>query len=271
MTQESEISRGEDLLTPKGDSPIFVERKSGQSPERKSEQSPAKRLILMRHARIDASHRGQLIGATDVALDPPAEEHARTLADHVMRWGPQVCYCSPKQRCRQTAAAVAPQLPPHFDADLREIDFGEWETRVFADVVAQDSAMLDRWAAFDLDFTFPGGERVGDFLRRVEAAADRLIHAQAETVLAVAHGGVIRAMICHLLGLEPRKYVAFHVPYATTVVIDLFDGKGVLAALEPPDIAGGDSSRRLGDEAPKKSATGVASYSEIATTEGAHG
>ena len=39
-------------------------------------------------------------------------------------------------------------------------------------------------------------------------------------------------MICHLLGLEPRHYVAFDVPYCGLAVIDLLDGKGVLAALE---------------------------------------
>ena len=48
-------------------------------------------------------------------------------------------------------------------------------------------------------------------------------------MLAVTHGGVIRAMICHLLGLEPRHYVLFEVDYAAAVVIDLFDGRGVLA------------------------------------------
>ena len=53
-------------------------------------------------------------------------------------------------------------------------------------------------------------------------------------MLAVTHGGVVRAMICHLLGLEPRKYVAFRAPYAAIAAIDLFDGQGVLALLEPP-------------------------------------
>ena len=54
-------------------------------------------------------------------------------------------------------------------------------------------------------------------------------------MLAVTHGGVIRAMICHLLGLEPRNYVLFEVDYAAVVVLHLFDGKGVLAfpSVEP--------------------------------------
>ncbi len=42
-------------------------------------------------------------------------------------------------------------------------------------------------------------------------------------------------MICHLLGLEPRHYMTFDVPYSALAVIDLFDGKGVLAALERND------------------------------------
>jgi broad specificity phosphatase PhoE len=133
------------------------------------------------------------------------------------------------------AAAVAPDLPPHVDADLREIDFGAWETRTFAEAAGDDPALVDRWAAFSLDFAFPGGESVEGFLRRVHGAAQRLVQAEAPTVLAVTHGGVIRAMVCHLLGLEPRHYLAFDVPYSGLVVIDLFDGKGVLAALERDD------------------------------------
>lgn len=226
MRQDS----GNNRETPQGDSPISVERKSGQA--------AAKRLVLVRHARIVGSHFGQLIGSTDVALDPAAEEQARAMSDRVMRWLPEVCYCSPMQRCRQTAAAVAPQLAPRFDTDLREIDFGQWETLTFAEAAARDPSLVDCWAEFRSDFGFPGGEKIGDFLHRVRAAANRLIRAEAGTVLAVAHGGVIRAMMCLLLGLEPRHYVAFRVPYASTVVIDLFDGKGVLAALEPPEAMG---------------------------------
>jgi alpha-ribazole phosphatase len=200
----------------------------------------AKRLLFVRHARIVTSHIGKLIGATDVPLDPSGEEQARTIADRVMRWAPQVCYCSPMLRCRQMAAAVAPDLPLHLDPNLREIDFGQWETRTFAEAAAQNPSLIDRWTAFGPDFAFPGGESVSGFLRRVQTAADRLIHAEAQTVLAVTHGGVIRTMICHLLGLEPRKYAAFDVPYAAMVVIDLFDGKGVLAAMERPEPTEGD-------------------------------
>jgi len=99
------------------------------------------------------------------------ERAVRALAGRVMRWAPQACYCSPMQRCRQTAAAMVPDLPLRLDPDLREIDFGQWETRTFAEAVAHDPSLVDRWAAFAADFAFPGGEAVGEFLRRVRAAA----------------------------------------------------------------------------------------------------
>jgi broad specificity phosphatase PhoE len=195
----------------------------------------AKRLLLLRHAPILAGHLGQLIGASDVPLDPAGQRQAAILADRVLQWAPQACYCSPMQRCRQTAAAIAPELPLVIDPNLREIDFGHWEKRTFQEAAAADPSLVDRWARFDTDFAFPGGESVGDFLSRVQAAANRLVETREETILAVTHGGVIRTMICHLLGIEPRKYLAFDVPYLALAVVDLFDGHGVLAALVRPE------------------------------------
>ncbi len=140
------------------------------------------------------------------------------------------------QRCRQTASAVAPDLPPQVDADLREIDFGQWETRTFAEAAGDDPSLVDRWARFEPGFRLPGrGKRGRLSVSRSQLRPSAWSHAEAQTVLAVTHGGVIRTMICHLLGLEPRHYVAFDVPYAALAVIDLFDGKGVLAALERPE------------------------------------
>jgi alpha-ribazole phosphatase len=195
-----------------------------------------KRLLLMRHARIEARLVGRLIGSTDAALDPMGETQARLVADRILQWSPELCCCSPMRRCRRTASIVASQLPLDVDPDLREIDFGHFETKTFSEAAVDDPTLADRWAAFGGDFAFPGGESVGDFLRRVCSATERLIHSPARTILAVTHGGVIRAMICLLLGLDPRRYLAFDVPYAGLAVIDVFDkGNGVLLALERPE------------------------------------
>ena len=142
-------------------------------------------------------------------------------------------------RCRETAAAMLPGQAIQFDDDLREIDFGQWEDHAFEEVAAQRPDLIEGWRAFAPTFAFPGGESMADFFTRVRRAADRLVREEAETVLAVAHGGVIRTIICHLLGLEPRQYGLFEVGYAAIVVIRLFDGKGVLAGLECPQVTDG--------------------------------
>jgi alpha-ribazole phosphatase len=195
----------------------------------------SKRLLLVRHARVQSEFVGRLIGSSDVPLDPSSEAQTKALAERILRWTPGVCYCSPLTRCRDTARRIVPHLPSQIDGDLREIDFGLWENRTFPEIASEEPALIDRWADFSPEFCFPGGEGVRSFLERVQNAADRFAKCTEQTTLLVTHGGVIRAMICHLLGLEPRKYVAFDVPYAGIAVIDLFDGKGVLTALERLD------------------------------------
>ena len=206
----------------------------------------AKRILLLRHGQVRPDAVGCLLGSTDLPLDATGQAQALAAACRVARFGPQRCYASPLVRCRQTAVAAVPGMEVRFDDGLREIDFGRWETRRFDELAAADPGLVDRWAAFAPDFAFPGGDSVAGFLQRVHAAAERLVRDDADTVLAVAHGGVIRVMLCYFLGLEPRQYVLFHVGYTGLAVFDLFDGgarhaeracygAGVLAALENID------------------------------------
>ncbi len=196
----------------------------------------AKRLILLRHARPSPATAGKLIGSTDLPLDPAGLAQARAMRSRMAKMEAGRCYASPMTRCRQTAAEVAGDLAVEFYDDLREIDFGRWENRRFEELAAAEPKLVDRWAAFDPEFAFPGGESLGGFCRRVDAAADRLAGEESDTVLAVTHGGVIRAMLCRLLELSPRQYVIFEVGYGGMAVVHLHDGRGVLAGLENVDV-----------------------------------
>lgn len=198
-----------------------------------------RRLLLMRHASVAAGLQGRLVGSSDVPLDAAGRAQAQTAASRIARAAPQVCVCSPLERCRETAALAAPALTPCLDADLREIDFGQWEKRTFAEVAAAQPEIVDRWAALDPTFAFPGGESVGGFLGRTAAAAGRLAAIEADSVLVVAHGGTIRALVCHWLGLQPRQYVLFDVRYTGIVTVELFGDRGVLVFDSPDQEPGG--------------------------------
>lgn len=164
---------------------------------------------------------------------PHGLQQARGLAKLVRSKGPGRCFCSPLVRASQTAEVIGNStgLRVEVDKDLREIDFGQWEGKTFGQIAAEDPEAIDRWAEFSEEFAFPGGESVGGFLTRIRRAAHHLEEDPADVVVAVTHAGVIRGMICHLLGLPSRHYLLFDVRHAACTTIDLADGKGVLSGL----------------------------------------
>jgi broad specificity phosphatase PhoE len=173
------------------------------------------------------------VGATDVPLRAEGISQSARLAAGLGRRRPTRCYCSPLARTQQTARIISESigLSVTTDRDLREINFGEWEGMTFDQAAARHPEAVARWASFSDDFAFPGGESLRDFLERIQRTADRLAADPSERILVITHGGVIRAMICHLLGLSPRSYVLFEIQCAAVSTIKLFDGRGVLAGL----------------------------------------
>jgi len=193
----------------------------------------ARQLLLVRHGCVAPEFSGRYVGSTDCDLDSRATGELQTLAALLEPLRPAKCLHSPLLRACRTAEILCATLgvDSQADDDLREIDFGLWEGLTFDEIASDWPAEVEAWARFAADFTFPGGQCVADFLAQIGRAAERLTVDPAETVMAVAHGGVIKSMICRFLGLEPWQYVLFAVPYATCVVIDLQDGRGVLAGL----------------------------------------
>ncbi len=196
----------------------------------------ARQLLLLRHASTGPANEGRYIGSTDVAADPAGLARVARLAPLVASHAPGCCLVSPMRRTRDTAtellaALEIPALVMAIDNDLREIDFGQWEERTFNGIVADYPGEVDSWAAGDDGFIFPGGESLAGFRKRVAGAAARLAARPEETVLAVTHGGVIRTMLCQLLGLAAENYLLFDIRPARLTVVELYDQGGVLAGL----------------------------------------
>lgn len=192
----------------------------------------AERLILIRHGDLGARRRGRYIGRTDAPLSAEGRRQASALAGPLARLNGASLLVSPLRRTRETAA-IALGRGANFtvDSDLREIDFGRWEGMGFAEILAADPAAVDRWAAMAEDFTFPDGENIGNFRTRIGAAAGRIAADPAGTAVVVTHGGVIRFLICHFLGLPDRAHLLFDVQPASISEIRIDGGKGVLTLL----------------------------------------
>lgn len=106
------------------------------------------------------------------------------------------------RRARDTAAAIAgerPRLAP--DPDLREIHFGAWENRTFAEAEAEDPDLLRAFWETPGRVAPPGGESWGALAARVTTALDRLGE-RHKVLIVVCHFGPILTQVERALGLS---------------------------------------------------------------------
>lgn len=150
----------------------------------------AGRIVILRHA--PALTEGRLCGRTDVPADFGNRMRLAALRRTLGR--PARLVTSPALRCRQTAAALWPDLVPEENPALWEQDFGAWEGRAHACIPD-----LGRLAPEDLArHRPPGGESFADLCARVAPSLSALAGEGGATV--VAHAGVVRAALALAMG-----------------------------------------------------------------------
>lgn len=109
---------------------------------------------------------------------------------------------SPLQRCRAFAQTLADRhaLPLEIDARFREVGFGAWEGQSRALVKQQRQAEYQAFYRDPVHQRPPGAEPLPEFVARVGAAFDDSTRNHAgDHLLVVAHAGVIRAALVHVL------------------------------------------------------------------------
>lgn len=124
---------------------------------------------------------------------------------------------SPLKRCAQFASALSERtgIPLTADARLKEMSFGEWEGQTLEQLLSVDPDVVRRFYDNPLIFTPPGGEKLRPFAARVRAAwHDLLASENANHVLVVAHGAVIRVILAHVLAMPLRQLFRLEVGYA---------------------------------------------------------
>ena len=127
-------------------------------------------------------------------------------------------------RTRQTAEApiacghAAPSLL--VESDLVEQHFGVWQGQKREELFRRHSAWPNFWLA-PADHCPPGGESFADLTRRVGPAILRLTEVHAgKDIVAVTHGGTIRAALGLALGLAPNAMLSFSVDNVSLTRID---------------------------------------------------
>lgn len=162
-----------------------------------------RRLLLVRHAQSVWNAEGRFQGQADPPLSALGRRQAQFVAERLAPLAPVAIHTSDLGRCRETAAplAAALGLEPVAHVGLREIDVGRWSGLTVAEIEATHPDEFARWRAGE-DVRRGGGERFSDLTVRAVAFLEWVGSAyDGGVVVAVSHGGWIRALACHVLGL----------------------------------------------------------------------
>jgi alpha-ribazole phosphatase len=170
------------------------------------------RLLLARHGETAWNAARRYQGQMDVPLNEAGRHQADALAQRLSGEEIGAIYTSDLQRARETAAAIAAfhDLPICADPRLREISFGDWEGLTSEQIRERDPESLTAWHQDPLHTPPPGGETLNQVARRARAAlAEITTHMPDKTVLIVAHGGILRVLLCLALEVSPAAYWRF--------------------------------------------------------------
>jgi len=188
--------------------------------------SPITRLLLVRHTHPDEKAQGRCYGALDISLSSSGRRHARLLARRLGRIPLSAVYSSPLKRAVDTAApiAAAHELATTVDDGLREIDFGDFEGRSYAEIEQGHPELYQQWMETPTLVRFPSGESYATVRVRAIAAMEAIRDRhRGATAVVVSHGGVLRAMLADCLSIPDDAVFRLEQSYGSISIVDWID------------------------------------------------
>lgn len=179
------------------------------------------RVWLVRHG---PTHAKCMVGWTDLPADLSDSAALARLNAHL----PQVpVISSDLSRAVATADTLAGRPRLAHDPALRELHFGLWEMRSFAEIEAETPDHIRAFWEDPGDVRPPEGESWHDLTHRVKAALQRLAH--LPEVIVVAHFGPIVAAIQLAEGLSATEAFSHRIDNLSVTCLDFAPQRRVLS------------------------------------------
>lgn len=185
------------------------------------------RLFLVRHGETDWNVARRYQGHTDIELNANGAAQAKRLASRLesLSWfNVDHAYSSDLSRAAITADTLLSHLsiPLQLNAELRERDFGIM-AGLTADQMAEKSATVFYGiTSRNPEAALPEGESLQVFYDRIIGFLHRVIRQHSgETLLLVAHGGVLDCIYRYAKGLSLQTQRTWLLPNTALNVIDV--------------------------------------------------
>ena len=181
-------------------------------------------IIIIRHGETTWNVEGRYQGQADPPLNNRGLDQAHEVAELLEDYNLELIYSSPLIRASKTAQVIADQLhiPLHTDARLSEINQGDWQTRLRAEIESLYPDLFQRWETEPWAVTPPGGEGLTAVQSRVYAAIDDIVdHHPGSRVGLVTHRIPIALIKIRYQDLDPDVIRTLHLPNIYTEEIHI--------------------------------------------------
>jgi broad specificity phosphatase PhoE len=168
--------------------------------------TPSLLLYLIRHGETEWTLTSQHTGRTDIGLTSRGENEARELGKHLAGIRFTLVLTSPLKRARQTCELVGLNKAPEIEADLAELDYGDYEGKRSVDI----RKARPEWDVFRDGC--PGGELPAQVLERADRFITRLRGMNGKIAL-FSHGQFGAVLAVRWIGLPLAE--AIHFPLHT--------------------------------------------------------
>ncbi len=160
------------------------------------------KILLIRHGRQNSP-----LCNVNVPLSDEGRRQAELLGKRLKNEQVDAVWSSNLIRAVETADIINETLnvPREIREDLKEISFGDMEGLSDAVIADRFEDFLRGRAKMEKDMAYPGGESAADVVSRVLPIMKEIQGRDYETVAVVTHGGVIRSLVAHYLGMDLAK------------------------------------------------------------------
>jgi len=173
--------------------------------------SLAIRILLVRHGETDWNRQRRFQGRSDIPLNRAGRDQAKALARALKDESLVAIHSSPLVRAKETAnliGAFHPQTPFIEEADLIEMDLGEFDGAEAQGWAAKYPDFRREWQKAPASVRMPGGESLLDVQARATAALDRITNRYSEgnSLLVSGHNFVNLSILCHALDMPLDRF-----------------------------------------------------------------
>ena len=193
--------------------------------EKGIEQVKKASLLIMEHlasspSSMNAGYLRDIHGSSDDSAE------ANSGLQNFRTSGLRAVYCSDLTRAVRSAEIIAEPhglIPIQLPA-LRERSFGIWEGMTFSEIKEKYPVEFESWAGNPLEYSPMGGESTIMVKERVIPELDGIVKNHGdEEVAIVAHGGINRIVLCHILGIPLENIFRIEQDYAAVNIIEFWD------------------------------------------------